>query len=312
MKLAPIALFVYNRRNHTRRTLESLVTNPGFTESLLYVFCDGAKSEKDLDSVRSTRELIHSYELENVTIIENECNKGLARSLVDGINYVLQKHDRIIVLEDDCYPSQDFLQFMNICLDNYESDERIMNVSGYAPPIMIPDDYTYDIYFSYRFSSWGWGTWRRAWKYYSKDSGILKTIDSSISIKKKVDRAGLDLYTMLKWQIEGKIDSWAVFWAINIIMHDGLSINPVRSRIMNIGHDGSGVHCSADGRYDVQINKQKTSTIAFPDAIIPDNRIVKSYSDFQTGNLFKKMFYVCHHRFGKFIDPFISLISRVF
>lgn len=302
MKLAPIALFVYNRPEHTRKTLENLVKNPEFTDSSLYVFCDGAKSEIDMDSVQKTRELIHSYELKNAIVIENDHNKGLARSIVDGINHVLQDNDRIIVLEDDCVSSPDFLHFMNACLSYYESNERIMNVSGYASPIEIPEDYPYDIYFSYRSSSWGWGTWKRAWEYYSNDPGILKTIESSNSIKRKVDRAGLDLYPMLKKQVSGKTDSWAVFWSVSIIVKDGLCIFPVKSRIMNIGHDGSGTHCSPDERYNVQINEQNTGAISFPETFIPDRRIIKACYDFYAGSIFKKILYLCYHYFSKFIN----------
>jgi hypothetical protein len=299
MTLSPIALFVYNRPDHTRKTLESLMTNSEFTDSLVYVFCDGAKSEKDLDSVQKTRELIHSYELENVIIFENEYNKGLAQSLVDGINYALQEHDRIIVLEDDCVPSSDFIHFMNICLSYYESNERIMNVSAYCPPIEIPRDYPYDIFFSYRFSSWGWGTWKRAWKKYSRDPHILDTIEGSSVVKKKIDRAGLDLYPMLKRQVNGKLNSWAIYWAINIITNDGLSISPVRSRIMNIGHDGSGTHCRANEKYNIQIYNQKSRKISFPEGIRPHQKIVKEYYNFHTGTLFKQILYYSYHTYYK-------------
>lgn len=40
---APIALFVYRRADHTRKTLEALVQCQGYSESKVYVFCDGAK-----------------------------------------------------------------------------------------------------------------------------------------------------------------------------------------------------------------------------------------------------------------------------
>ncbi|MEA3229848.1 MAG: hypothetical protein U9P44_02955, partial [archaeon] len=70
MTLAPIALFVYNRPHHTRKTLESLMANAELSDSPLYVFCDGAKRKKDIPLVRETRELIRSYELDNATIIE--------------------------------------------------------------------------------------------------------------------------------------------------------------------------------------------------------------------------------------------------
>ncbi|WP_406656578.1 hypothetical protein V7O62_12060 [Methanolobus sp. ZRKC2] len=308
MNHTPIALFIYNRPEHSRKTLESLVNNSEFADSSLYIFCDGAKSEKDIDSVQATRELIHSYELENAKIIESKHNKGLAQSLVDGINYIFREHDRIVVLEDDCVSSSDFIHFMNTCLSNYESNERVMNVSAYCPPIEIPEDYPYDIFFSYRFSSWGWGTWKRAWKNYSRDPHMLDIIEDSSVIKKKIDRAGLDLYPMLKRQVNGKLNSWAVFWAVNIIMNDGLSISPVRSRITNIGHDGSGTHCRTDEKYNVQIQNQKPRKISFPESIIPHERIVKEYYNFHTGTLFKQMLYHSYHTYFKVINSLTKYI----
>ncbi|MCD4676324.1 MAG: glycosyltransferase family 2 protein [Desulfobacula sp.] len=108
MTFAPIALFVYNRPNHTRKTLESLMENAEFSDSPLYVFCDGVKTKEDIPLVRETRELIRSYAMDNAIVIESEKNKGLASSIIDGANYILERHKRIIVLEDDCVPSEDF------------------------------------------------------------------------------------------------------------------------------------------------------------------------------------------------------------
>jgi hypothetical protein len=44
-KLAPIALFVYNRPDHTRRTITHLKKNVLADESRLYIFCDAPKTE---------------------------------------------------------------------------------------------------------------------------------------------------------------------------------------------------------------------------------------------------------------------------
>ena len=45
--LAPIALFVYNRPEHTRRTLAYLQKNLLADESRLFIFSDGPKNEAD-------------------------------------------------------------------------------------------------------------------------------------------------------------------------------------------------------------------------------------------------------------------------
>ena len=42
---APIALFVYNRPEHTRKTMEALINNYGVKDYELFVFSDGAKDE---------------------------------------------------------------------------------------------------------------------------------------------------------------------------------------------------------------------------------------------------------------------------
>jgi len=93
--LSPIALFVYNRPEHTRKTLESLMANAEFSDSLLYVFCDGAKRKKDIPLVRETRELIRSYELDNAIIIEREENMGLANSIITGVTELNNKWSMI-------------------------------------------------------------------------------------------------------------------------------------------------------------------------------------------------------------------------
>lgn len=277
MPLTPVAFLVYNRPEHTREVLKGLQKN---NISKLYVFSDGIKDEKDKDSVSKVRNIIDSIDWCETEIIKSERNKGLANSIVYGINYVLERHTRIIVLEDDCIPSDDFGAFMEKCFDKYENNEKVMNVTGYSLPINIPDNYSYDIYFSYRSSSWGWGTWRRAWKYFDRNKSILEEIESSYNLRKKVNRAGEDLIPMLKNQINGKLDSWAVFWSINIIKNNGVCVNPVKSKIKNIGHDGTGIHCGTNNRYEVKIIKENINLLNLPSEIIIDDEIIKRYKKF--------------------------------
>ncbi len=42
-ELAPIALFLYNRPDHSKRTLDALALNLEAKESDLIIYCDGAK-----------------------------------------------------------------------------------------------------------------------------------------------------------------------------------------------------------------------------------------------------------------------------
>ena len=280
-----ICLFVYNRPSHTSKVLEGLKKN---NIKNLYIFSDGCKNAEDVGKVTCVRKIIRDIKWCKTGIIENKKNKGLADSIVNGVNHILKKHERIIVLEDDCVPSADFISFMEKCFDKYENNERVMNITGFSLPIDIPDNYSFDIYFSYRSSSWGWGTWRRAWKYFDRDKQILEEINKSSHLGRKINRAGEDLIPMLKEQNKGKLDSWAVFWSINIIKNNGICVNPVKSKIKNIGHDNTGTHCGSNKRYEVNIYEEDIDALKLPDEIIIDEEIIKRYQEFFHVNLKKK------------------------
>ena len=101
MKLAPIVLFVYNRPELTRKTLESLMANNLSEQSELYIFSDGPKisaGENDLSKVNEVRSIIRVKNwCGQVNITESDINKGLAKSIIDGITLILNDFDKVIV-----------------------------------------------------------------------------------------------------------------------------------------------------------------------------------------------------------------------
>src|SRR5690606_4458381 len=114
---APIALFVYNRPEHTRQTLEALARNRLAADSPLYVFADGPKPDATTaqrEAIAATRELVGSRAwTRRTTVFASPSNRGLADSIVDGVRRVLGAHDRVIVLEDDIVTSPGCLEFFN-------------------------------------------------------------------------------------------------------------------------------------------------------------------------------------------------------
>ena len=93
MKYAPIALFTYNRADHTKTAVESLLRNAEAADSDLFIFSDGAKNENAVAGVEDNRNYIHTLTgFKSVTIIERECNWGLSRSLIAGITELTEKY----------------------------------------------------------------------------------------------------------------------------------------------------------------------------------------------------------------------------
>jgi len=106
----PWALVVYNRPWHTLQVLKSLGRH---RPDPLYVFCDGPKSHHDERAVLAVRDIVTKH----VTwtkpgVIARKDNFGLSRSVVAAVDYVLERHETVIVLEDDCVPGPHFFTFM--------------------------------------------------------------------------------------------------------------------------------------------------------------------------------------------------------
>ena len=166
-ELSPIALFVYNRPEHTRQTITALQKNRLAKTSDLIVFSDGAKNSKDQEGVDEVRSFVQNiYGFRSVTVNLSERNKGLAKSIIDGVTDVANRYGRVIVLEDDLIVSSSFLDYMNGALEYYSENDQVMHVSGYWYP--IESESLPETFFLRVPSSWGWATWARAWRYFGR------------------------------------------------------------------------------------------------------------------------------------------------
>lgn len=264
-KLAPIALFVYARPEHTKNTIEALSKNKLANESEIWIFSDNAKKEKHIENVRKVREYIRTIKDANyfkkVNIIEAEKNKGLANSIISGVTELINKYNRVIVLEDDLVTSKYFLTYMNKALDFYENDNLIWSISGYNLPIEIPNNYENDVYLAYRGCSWGWATWKDRWDTVDWKVDDYKKFKHNYSKRKKFNRGGPDMAQMLDAQMEGKCDSWAIRWCYEQSKQNKYTIYPVKSLVLNQGLDGTGTHSGNIRTFDVNLENKLPNLI---------------------------------------------------
>lgn len=207
----------------------------------LYIFQDGMKEDTDIEEWRKVSEIIKKVSFCDTEIHIAEKNKGLSRSITDGVGYVLEIYDAVIVLEDDCVPDKQFMRFMVSALQTYQRTEKVYSVSGYAWSINLCANGE-DAYFNGRCCSYGWGTWRDRWDQYENDYYVLKRIKKDPDASRRLMVWGKDLEAMLIGNLTGKNDSWAVFWALKIIEKGGYCLSSYRQLIHNIGFDGTGTH----------------------------------------------------------------------
>jgi hypothetical protein len=253
MNFAPIVLFVYTRLNHTRLTVDALLNNLGAELSDLIIFSDAARTaekQANVDEVRAYLKTITGFH--SITIHYRPYNFGLAKSIIEGVTEVLKEHDAVIVLEDDLVTSPYFLSYMNEALEKYAEDDRVVSIHGYIYPVnqSLPETF-----FLRGADCWGWATWRRGWANFNPDGQHLLHELKRRKLIGMFDFNGAYSFSkMLKAQIKGSNDSWAVRWYASAFLADKLTLYPGRSLVHNIGNDGSGSHCGDDKSYDLLVS----------------------------------------------------------
>ena len=263
-KLAPIALFVYNRPDHTRRTLLSLQKNVLADESRLFIFSDAAKTEADKSKVDQVRKLAKEITgFKSVKVIEQAENMGLANSIISGVTQLVNEYGNIIVFEDDLLSSPYTLQYFNEALSRYADEEKVMHISAYMYNLKANN--LPETFFFRAISSWGWATWARAWNHFEPDiDKLVAQFDADKKRRFTIDGT-MNFWRQVRQFKAGKNNSWAIRWYASVFLNGGLSLNPSQSLINNIGHDGTGVHSNIEDTYSVRI-AQKPIT-KFPDVI---------------------------------------------
>jgi hypothetical protein len=251
-------VFAWNRPDHFRRVIDSLLTNPMSAQSDLYIFVDGPRKNNDAQFIGEVIRIANSIRgFKSVHVSKSPINMGLSRSITSGVSSVLVIHEDVIVLEDDIVVSENFLEFMNSALRAYRDDVRVASIHGYMYP---HSDELPQTFFIRGSDCWGWATWRRAWNEYRSDGAqLLRELELSGEIG-DFDFGVEGTYSgMLKDQIAGKNDSWAVRWYASTYLAGLFTLFPGHSLVSNIGNDGSGSHGGTSRSFDIILTTDKVS-----------------------------------------------------
>jgi hypothetical protein len=286
---APIALFVYNRPEHTRRTIKFLQQNLLAEESRLYIFSDAAKDPNNQKLVDEVREIIRTVDgFKHVELIERKSNLGLANSIIDGVSRLVKDYGKVIVFEDDLISSMYTLQYFNDALNRYQDEEKVMHIGAYMYP--LKEENLPETFFYRAATSWGWATWDRAWKNFEPDIDlIISRFDDEKKNQFSIDGT-MNFWKQIQEFKSGKNNSWAIRWYASIFLKGGLTLNPSKSLIDNIGHDGTGIHSGMNDIYHVIINPQPIQS--FPEKIEENQLVYHSIKNFlknRKGSLWQRI-----------------------
>lgn len=273
---APVAFFAFNRPEHTKRTLAALAANPEAAASDLYVFVDGPRNESERGRVAEVIRISRAQTgFRSVSLSVSASNKGLYRSITEGVTSTLSHSQRVIVAEDDVLTSQYFLSFMNEALERYASEPKVGSIHGYSPPLPgLPD-----FFFLPGGDCWGWATWADRWLLFRSDaSALLNDIVSRRLVADFCRTHGRQSILQLIRRARRRNESWAILWHASLFLAGRCTLHPGKSFVQNIGNDGSGFHAGATSKHRTTM---ATSYSGLPDVpVIADMDAAEKLSGF--------------------------------
>lgn len=244
---APIILFVYNRIEHTKKAIENLKRCELAEDSILFIYSDGAKVG-DEKEVAMVREYVHQVSgFKEINIIERKKNHGVEESEILGITEILALYPTAIILEDDLIVAKNFLSYMNYALDKYQNEKKVFYISGYNLLRLKSKDLP-DCMFMRMACTWGWATWSDRWKCFEfPPRGVENILFDKHKMKRyNLDNAYKSWGSILAEQYKANSYTWDTAWYVKVFNANGVILIPNVSLVINIGFDGSGVHCGRE------------------------------------------------------------------
>ena len=264
-RLAPVAIFAFNRPGHLKSLLDSLSNNCEIKSTDVYVFIDGPRGNADTDLIVQTKKIAHEYSQFRIKkIVVRDWNLGLGNAIKQGINEVLAENDSIVVLEDDLVVTKHFLKYMNRALDRYKFELKVASIHGYcfdfANPIPEP-------FFLRGADCLGWATWKDRWDSIEwNPAHLLKLIESQNLIFDFNLNNAHSYSSALSGEVRKGFHSWAIYWHASMYAQNRLTLFPGVSLVEYKGADGSGTHTVENSDFwKTEISKK--SDWIFPDQI---------------------------------------------
>ena len=294
----PVLFLVFNRPDKTRQVFEAIrQAKP----PRLYIAADGPRENfsGEGEKCRQVRQIATAVDWDcDIKTLFREKNMGCKYAMSGGIDWFFENEEMGIILEDDCLPSQSFFWFCEEMLKKYKEDTRIMKVGGYN----LIDNYyaNHDYVFTHFCFTWGWASWRRAWKHFDVKMNKWPLVrDGYISKTYPFVKSNVDIF---EDTYNGKIDTWDYQWEFAIVSNYAFSIVPVKSLIRNIGFGSDATHTHGDGGDRAKINNNElTFPIRHPDFVFRNS----VYED-----MFWKKIKSENTLFRRFISKVKQMLSR--
>jgi len=242
-----VAILLYGRAESSIAVIEALLRQ-GAPHA--YVFMDGPrKPEIEAEQARMLQ-FLDTLPEGLVSLHRHRENLGLAAAMRFAVGHVLERHESVLVLEDDCVLRPGGLRYFTDGLAALHDNRRVRSLCGYLTP-GCPFFYGYDddAFLLQRFNTWGWATWRDRWADYQPD--LRQVLARFEALRMRVEDVTGDLARLCQRDdyLRGHRNVWSIPWILEHFLTGTYAVFPTVSVIENIGFDGTGENCTTSDAF---------------------------------------------------------------
>ena len=293
----PVLLIFFNRPNTLVKVFEQV--RKAQPKDIILVQ-DGPRNDKDKELIMQCRSIVENVDWEcNVVKEYSDVNLGCGVRPYTGIKKALTLFESVIILEDDCIPSESFFRYCDEMLEKYKDDERIAYISG-LNHFETWDCGDIDYFFAKTGAIWSWATWRRSFlKYYDyyvksiTDKRLVQLIKYQIP-NKAVAKSKIEVWRKAHDSANNgeKLTFWDVQWGFVKYSQNMLVIIPSKNLCCNIGVGATSTHAGGikENKYIKYKNFNFIPTYKFdfplrePQAVICDEEYDRLVYKVMAGN----------------------------
>jgi hypothetical protein len=283
-----VLFLIFNRPGLTKQVFERIRE---VEPKVLFIGADGPRDDKDVLLCKQTRDIVLQHidwPCEVKTLLRDE-NLGCKIAVSSAITWFFENVEQGIILEDDCLPDISFFSFCEELLKKYETDESIWHIGGNNYLLSEVGDGSY--YLSKIPLSWGWATWKRAWKHFDAAIQNYNPHDKNIFFSdEEIDNYWNDIFNSIK--VKGTKNIWDFQWANALFLNKKFSLLPQYNLVKNIGFGAKALHtkdpfdiCAHLKAYTISPIKDPGILEYHPEADINLHRILGWYSKYYTKQL---------------------------
>ena len=257
----PIAIFLFNRPNELRSVLKVIEE---IKPTTLFLIADGPRVDHPEDQELCMHARMICSEINwpcQTHRLFFDINQSNRNAIPLGLDWVFSKVDQCIILEDDCVPSHSFFFYCAELLERFRDTPQIMTIGGHR--FDGPDEYHQDSYFFSKYpSTWGWATWKRAWKLFDLNLEKWTALKKTNWLYELLSNTRYENYwSRIFNQMQAGLNTWDYALLFSCWSNHGLSIRSKVNMIHNIGHNNSATHTRS---LNPLITERKAMEIHFP------------------------------------------------